>query len=200
MQKINRRHLRLSNAVEAATAMPQHDAMVESILQRYDACPEARAHGLDWYCNARGLCEKMAEKGGVSLATACAVVAALSPQLRWDANINAAWAVMARMLPHGVLKSNVAKALALVHGADIMDVLGGPKVNAFFANLFCPSSDAVTVDVWAARAAGMPEGLSLTPARYRAVAAAYVEAAALREVRPHQVQAVAWCQIRGSHS
>lgn len=96
------------------------------------------------------------------------------------------------------LPANRAKAWRIANGADPALVLGGPKVRAFFANI-TGDHDAVTVDVWAARAAeGRDNPNGPTGGRYAAIADAYRLAAASRGVSPRECQAAIWVHVRGA--
>lgn len=87
------------------------------------------------------------------------------------------------------------QAWSIAHGADPLDVLNGPKVRRFYLNITGDHS-VVTVDVWAARAAGV-DG-KLTGARYLAVERAYQNAARIVGMTPRDLQAAVWVHTRGS--
>jgi hypothetical protein len=89
-----------------------------------------------------------------------------------------------------------AKLIAQCH--DPLDVLAGPKERAFYRCIM-GYSDAVTVDVWAARVAeGHWKSPSITGRRYERIAAAYRAAARRAGVRPSTIQAATWIHIRGA--
>jgi hypothetical protein len=69
--------------------------------------------------------------------------------------------------------ANRAKAWRIACGEDPDAVLSGPKVRAFFANIM-GDVDAVTMDVWAARAAeGRRNENAPVRRRYRLLAESY---------------------------
>lgn len=172
------------------------------ILAAYDAAsPADAAAGMAWYERAESTMEAMQARYGVDRATAAGVTAALSPRVRWATNLVAAERViraaqLGMRAPSVGTRANVRKAWAIANGADPDAVLGGPKVTAFYANL-SGDHDRVTVDVWAARAAGAdPE--RLTDKRRRELRDAYTRAAAARGVTPRQLQAAVWVAVRGA--
>lgn len=55
---------------------------VESVFA--NASPEAKAYGMDWYQEANGFAKGLATRQGISEKQAAGIVAAVSPQLRWD--------------------------------------------------------------------------------------------------------------------
>ncbi len=65
--------------------------------------------------------------------------------------------------------------------------------------------EAVTVDRWAARAAldvddDTARRLLNRAAGYETIAAMYREAARVVGIAPRELQAIVWCQVRGSHA
>jgi hypothetical protein len=133
------------------------------------------------------------------------VIAALSPRVQWSTNLSAAAAIIgaaqrkeSEPIVAG-LPDNRAKAWRIANGEDPSLVLSGPKVTAFFANI-TGDHNAVTVDVWAARAAeGESNKNAPTGKRYERIADAYREAAAAaRNVSPRTMQAAVWTHIRGA--
>lgn len=183
-------------------------AMRRRILAAYDAAPEtARRDGEAWYATARMTARAIADAHGhLSERHVAGIVAALSPRVGWSSNVAGAYRMAeaaARAWPEPVVagtRSNRRKAWRIADGADPEDVLGGPKVCAFFANII-GDDEAVTVDVWAARVAegvwrsDAPSGL-----RYACIAEAYRDAARARGITPREMQATVWCAVRGQSS
>ena len=175
--------------------------MVETILSYYrsDVAQEYEARG--WYTLAQGAARRMARRHGVSLRRAAGVIAALSPLNSWAVNLMMADRLLGeaaagrRSVPRNCgLRRNVEKAWAIAQGARPLDVLSGKKVRAFYRNM-TGDMHAVTVDRWAARAAGVHE--SHATRLYDEIAAAYTEAAAIVGLTPAVLQAIIWCSIRG---
>jgi S-adenosylmethionine:diacylglycerol 3-amino-3-carboxypropyl transferase len=74
--------------------------------------------------------------------------------------------------------------------------LNGPKTVAFWRNI-TGDLDAVTVDVWAARAAtGDRSRDRVTAKQYQTIAAAYRAAADIVGANPRDVQAAVWVHTR----
>lgn len=185
------------NPREAATLA----AMRRRIRSAFESATAADlAAGLEWYGRA--------ERAAADIAPhdpdmGAAVIAALSPRNRWTVNVaQAARVVLAAACgfdcPAVSTGGNREKAWRIALGESPAAILRGPKVRAFFANI-TGDDDAVTVDVWAARAA---EGLSRTDApsgrRYALIARAYRDVAKSLDVPPRHVQAAVWVHVRGS--
>lgn len=169
------------------------------------ATDDEMSTGLTWYGHAHLLCSDMARTYGVDVATAAGVMAALSPQNRWEKNVidtrTALEAGTAAGLHTGC---QVRKADAILDGADPLDVLRGTKERSFYANIVDPMDPVpVTIDRHAHDIAvgavyGMADrGLSAA-GRYANISRAYRNAAALlsreygRTFTAAQVQAVVW--------
>jgi hypothetical protein len=176
----------------------EHRWMVSRLLGAFEVAPSsAKLEGRRWYAEAEAEVRAMAERNGYDRITTAAVIAALSPQTRWRENLANADALLARKpLPSPGYQANLEKASAIIYGMPPLDVLGGPKVRSFFGNLI-GAADIVTVDVWAQRAA---TGRDLPPpklARYKRIARAYRQAAAIVGEHPRDFQAIIWHATRG---
>lgn len=160
------------------------------------ATADHRASGMEWYALAHRIAHDIS---GGDIVRGAGVLAALSPQKEWNLNIRLA----ARAFETGVASGNTGnangKANAILAGANPLDVLGnGLKTRNFYMNILDPEcADAVTIDrhaydvALAERAEGNKR-VSLTPTRYAAFTAVYVEAADTLGILPHQLQAVTW--------
>jgi hypothetical protein len=178
------------------------DAATQRLIDAYDATDtETRRLGAAWYPNAQAMCAAMV-RTSFARDGACGVVAALSPRNGWAQNLAQAAAVLAakrqrKGCPRVHTTAMRAQAWRIAGGADPLDVLNGPKVRAFYRNL-TGDSQAVTVDVWAARAAlGVTDVPPITPKVYADIAHAYWRAAMMRGVDPSTLQATVWIDIRG---
>lgn len=154
-----------------------------------------------WYFAAHELLAREAAELGIPTRRLAGMVAALSPNTPWDTpsgktpNLDLA-VKLARTGANVHVGACMRKARAILAGADPADVLSGPKERAFYSNLADPAaSDAVTCDRWIARAIGKTrEGF--TPRQYEATAELFREMAAELSIRPHELQAAVWTQIR----
>ncbi len=181
------------------------DVMTVRLLAVFDACTAAElAAGLDWYARAEREATALAAGTDLSVAQCAGIIAALSPRVTWSVNLAGAAAMVdaanaGRLEPIVAgMTANRAKAWRIALGEDPDAVLGGPKVRAFWANI-TGDYDAVTVDVWAARAAeGYSDPRAPKGARYSAIAEAYRRAAVARGIAPRSMQAAVWTHIRGS--
>jgi hypothetical protein len=192
-----------------------------------------RAYGHGWYARARDLAVKLAGDHGGTVERAAGVIAALSPRLSWKKNVEYAElaymvykaiaergimtmredadvseAYFAGMIP--TLNANARKAFRILNGEHSEDVLGGPKVRAFYFTIVNPTDPrAVVVDRHAASIA-VNQPLSDAEigkmlgrkAAYDSLSELYRRAARIisRELgevwTPAQVQAVTWTYWR----
>lgn len=177
----------------------EHRHMRDRLIAAYVAADaDTIMAGRRWYPTAEAKIAELADAYSVGPVTAAAIVAVLSPQVKWRANIACARAVLARDAVEArrhCLHANVRKAEAIRDGADPLEVVSGPKVSAFFANLI-GSGETVTVDVWATRAATGGKQDHPTNASYPYIAAAYRAAAAQCGERARDFQAAVWLAIR----
>lgn len=181
-----------------------------NILRVYHAADrETRASGADWYARNAALLADVATRAGVSAEAAIGAAAAISPGMNWDLvpHCVARLARRERVIIPTYSRANVAKARACLKGRPPLDVLGGPKVRAFFACLAAPdASREVCVDGHATRIARALPGVirgegaadsRLTEYQYAMVADAYRLAADAEGVIPHAMQAITWLAWKG---
>lgn len=179
------------------------DEMVSAILAHYDAAEESvRNQGREWYPAAAIVAEDMARATGYSAARCAAVISHLSPRTKWADNIHRAWLVLTTGTCPGLTRNRdgAVRALSAEGGHfDLLDTFGqgAHKTRAFFANIV-GSHQLVTVDTWAARAAGVPDANLSNATTYALVSDAYREAAHQRGETARDMQAIVWCQVRGS--
>lgn len=191
--------------------------MIDNVCSILDRATDAQwTAGLYWYTSANALAWELDH---VFPTRAAGVIAALSPRLLWDKNVEYARLaynlkgydvdVIVNDTPGGnylpTLNGSALKAMAMVNGAHPRDVLGkGLKTNAFFDNILNPyTSKRVTVDKHAFDIAnGERTGYStiITDKWYRIVEAVYVEAAHVFGIAPLQAQAISWVTWRNMHS
>ena len=182
--------------------IPRNTDMTKSLLRTFAAATPAQVlDGIRWYDKHTADIDVMAEQLATPRDQVAGVVAALSPRIQWSRNLQVARetilafrAGMPISSVRGVFQTNVLKSYAILRGES--DVLGGDKTRSFARNL-SGDTDAVTVDVWAMRAAMGFDKQSLTPKQYASIARSYRSAAARVGLTPRDFQAVVWCVERG---
>lgn len=175
----------------------------QRILRLYDAATPENREASAWYGRGRSHVRRMARDHGVTERAAAGVVAAISPRLQWSQNLQYADDILAfaasgiriakPQVP--VFRQNRDKAWRIALGEYPLSVLGGMKTRSFYRNL-TGNLEAVTVDVWAGRAAGLTAA-AISDSEYAIIAEAYIEAARLRGIMPAEMQAVVWVEVRG---
>jgi len=173
-------------------------------------------HGISWYRRANKLCFDWSVQYGIPEELAAHILAALSPNSRWEENVRDARSLIREeieMLPRvhrfRTYGANVEKARRMVslwrEGLDWKQVLRGNKVTAFARNIALPAEDSsVTVDF---HALSVAYGYRFTASNcprisdtlYREVSAAYTAVARLEGLRMHELQAVTWLAWKRLH-
>lgn len=189
--------------------MIDHEKMIYNITSVYrDADKLQHAEGLLWYSDALKSANLMAIKHGVPVYIAVAVIAALSPNNKWSRNIiNADALIGAFIRGDGIDSVKVstyhkmkAKAWGILAARPDYDtakaMLKGQKITSFFCDIMGEFN--VTIDGHA-RNIAYGERVGLTDDRtnigvreYRALQAAYEEAAQRLGLMPYQLQAITW--------
>lgn len=154
-----------------------------------------------WYSEARTFAESLQSiRPEWSMVAAASVVSAFSPRVTWAHNKAKALQYAQGVTPKG-LRSHVAAADRCV--VEGFDGLRGPKTNAF-ARAIAGDVDAVVVDVWMCRAAGLRKADGTlkdapTDLEYRAIADAIRAIAGTQAVNmwPATLQALLWIIVRG---
>lgn len=127
-----------------------------------------------------------------SMEVAASVVSAFSPRVTWAHNKAKAYQYAQGIMPKG-LRSHVAAANRCQ--SEGFDGLRGPKTNAF-ARAIAGDKDAVVVDVWMCRAAGLGKDAP-NKGEYRLIANAVREVASAYNMDAATMQALLWIIIRG---
>lgn len=176
----------------------QRKVLVDNILRVYDhGTTRQYTEGMTWYNTAHDLAGMV---GFGDYSKGAGVIAALSANTGWSRNRELAEMVAngkGDQVKHfGTVLSKVEKIMG---GAPPASVLGkGLKTQSFYLNIMDPTLvGPVTVDRHAHDIArGVEWGNSnrglTTLARYNVIADAYRDAAALRDIKPHEMQAVTW--------
>ena len=146
-----------------------------------------------WYHEAQEVAEDVAEILGASLEVGASIVSAFSPRERWSSNVAKAFA-----FANGLPVSGLGNNLRMAENAKTMgfDALKGQKTNAF-ARAIAGDSDAVVIDVWMMRAAGMDRN-DPTKTQYAAISDAVRKVASDHGITPRTAQALIWIIVRGS--
>ena len=175
------------------------------------ATPAEIEAGAEWYADARRIVDALAVKYGVNPQRVAGIIAALSPLNSWGNNVNLAARFLAAKdqggLTSGYLRANLAKARAILAGADIAATLKSDKVTNFYLGIVTSGRKGVTIDRHAYAIAvnkrfGDDETPKLAGKRYAAVAECYIRASRIlskeyeMNISPAQVQSVVWCQWR----
>ena len=198
------------------TTLVDHERMIYNITSVYrDADATQYNEGLLWYSDAQRAAYVIAEKYDVPVYIAVAVIAALSPNNKWSRNVTNADALIGAFIRgDGLLSVKVSTYHAMKRKAwDILAarpdydgakaMLKGQKITSFFCDIMGEFN--VTIDGHA-RNIAYGERVGLTDDRtnigvreYRALQAAYQEAARRVGLMPYQLQAITWRVWRDRH-
>ena len=190
----------------------------------FSASTQVKQDGMTWYNDANAICAKLAAKYNTDEGLAAGVIAALSPNVRWERNVADAELMLAAQhagdadwrstkvsaYPLNRTKATIIMDNELTFAEEIQDVLNGNKTKAFYTCISNPKDfEAVCVDGHARCIFyGVREALkskSMGDREYHHIANAYREAARIitdiegELILPMQVQAVTWCQWRIHH-
>jgi hypothetical protein len=191
---------------------------VRNILKLYrQASNEDTINGVEWYARAERISVEIADKHKLPVNTVIGVMAALSPNNRWERNCKdtdtmcEAWQNGDSLDDFKVSCYNTMKQKAwsiladdLLDDDDILTRLNGQKIRSFYSNI--RGLDEVTIDGHALNIArGHREGLTsdktnMGKRQYRELQAAYVTAAKRVKVKPHVLQAITWTTWKRVHN
>ncbi|WP_344598974.1 DUF7178 family protein [Streptomyces violaceusniger] len=173
------------------------DRYVQNIMARWwSASAEQQERGRTWYRTAHDLA---AQISGGDARRGAGVIAALSANKSWHQNLRLARQVCGSGVLSGHFSDALAKAAAIMAGADPADVLPmDRKTGHFFQCIADPDDpEAVVIDRHAhdiavgERYGNRDRGLSCA-SRYELIADCYREAALQLGELPSTVQAVTW--------
>lgn len=149
-----------------------------------------------WYFEAQEVAEDVAELLSTSLEVGASIVASFSPRERWSSNVAKSYA-FANGKPVTGLSNNLAMAMSSVTLG--FDALKGLKTNAF-ARAIAGDKDAVVIDTWMIKAAGMESSKGVNKKEYKELSLAVTEVANIINLTPRTTQALIWIIARGSHA
>ena len=164
------------------------------------ATPSQIVQAMTWYNDAQSVAEEVSfiltDRGyNVDIETCAAIVSAFSPRQRWNVNVRHAIEFANGETPK-TLGNNVRMAQSAMH--EDIRALKGQKTNAF-ARAIAGDTDAVVIDVWMMRAAGMQTD-SPNKSQYNMLADAVRNIASEHGLTPRTAQALIWIVKRGSHA
>lgn len=186
---------------------------VENILAIYRlANPDEIKHGMTWYHQARCECQKIAKRQKIPLHIVVGVVAALSPNNKWDRNITNADDLIAAYLAgdhiesvkvstYHKMKEKAWGILDMMPDYDQVKILlNGQKIVCFFENIM--GEDTCTIDGHA-RNIAYAERIGLTDDRtnigkkeYAVLQEMYRQAARQCAIKAYEMQAITWVAWR----
>ena len=187
--------------------MTQH---VRNILKVYRrATTHDIINGVEWYDRAKRYAYAIASRTDTNVNTVIGVMAALSPNNKWERNVKdcermvQAWKSGEELSDFKVSCYNTMKLKAwsilednLTSDADILTRLNGQKIRSFYSNI--RGLDEVTIDGHALNIAlGVRQGLTtdktnMSKKVYRQMQEVYVRAAKRVDIKPHVLQAITW--------
>jgi len=195
--------------------MTQH---VRNILKVYRrATTEDIANGVEWYDRAKRYAETISKWTNTNLNTVIGVMAALSPNNKWERNVKdcermvQAWKSGEELSDFKVSCYNTMKLKAwsilednLTSDDDILTRLNGQKIRSFYSNI--RGLDEVTIDGHALNIAlGKVQGLTsgktnMGKKTYIEMQKVYVRAAKRVDIPAHVLQAITWTTWKREHN
>ena len=155
------------------------------------------ASGQSWYPAARETAATLASVHGTTDWQAGAVIAALSPRVHWRRNVRMADEFMRYGDTSGLSRSTARAREAMISGIGAFNPATAPKTHAFALNLI-GDDNAVTIDMWMVKAAGLPKDYRLTVGNRYAILSDIVTRLACRNnLTPAETQAIIWIAARG---
>ena len=180
-----------------------------------------RVEGMEWYNRANRVAATIAAEHGISLETAAGVIAALSPNNRWERNIvdaenliraysigGAEEAENVKVCTYGKMRTKAIQILEATSIVDHASILNGRKITAFYECII-GRTDAVCIDghaysIWFGDRLTMKQVPNIGKKLYAEIVSDYVRAARIlsengTSVTAFEVQAITWCAWRRLH-
>jgi hypothetical protein len=213
----NNKSLPIASKTKAKSSKKALPIVTKNILACfYAATATDIVDGTSWYPVALKYCQAIANESGLSVAKVAAVVAAISPNNKWEKNIKDAENLCLTYVTEGkdaaeVIKVstygvNKAKAIAILEGDDTqenhLNILNGQKVKAFYLNIM-GDPDVVTVDghaysVWVGKYIPTTQTPAIGVAMHKQISSSYVKAKTLinkqlgTSYTASEIQAITW--------
>lgn len=181
--------------------MAEYRNMTRHILQVYRAAePRHITAGLGWYDLAYTECELRAWRYDWPVVNAVCAFAHLSPRITYRQNLLLLDALLSgQHKPNGCLTRSWLAASRALGSPDPLGTFSTEALKTgSFARAILGDRNAVVVDVWSARAAGVGESMVRSTRGYHAVAEAYRRGAKRVSISARDLQAVTWCHARGA--
>lgn len=161
--------------------------------------------GIDWYNDARLLCEKLAGKYDVSLLQVAEVISVLSPQKKWETNKLEVEALFLEVFEG--IKPAFNYFATKKQLQECKDIINGNfsippkriKTWSFADNIAHVNSVQVTIDRHALRVAYDDKTAKIdkvTLTQYKEAREAYKKIAIKYGLKAYQVQAITWCAYK----
>jgi hypothetical protein len=182
----------------------------------YQANHDDVAQGLNWYPTAHRTALALTGPFACGVITSAGVIAALSPNNKWERNLQDAQRLLntfktdgayaASQIKVSTFDNNKAKALAILKlqsptVEDVVTVLNGLKISAFYRCIL-GDSQTVCVDghaysVWIGHRITITKTPKISPRLYEQISADYRAAARIvsttsQPVTPAELQAITW--------
>jgi hypothetical protein len=189
------------NARLRKAGLPTVETLTTRILRVFDRATSADVEsGATWYDEARELAFHLGRNSGYGLEHAAAAISHLSPRTTWTRNVSGAISLLIYgEQAEGIIGANFRRAHDSLDFEDVETSFGGPKTLRFFRNII-GDTEAVTVDVWAARVVGADEAQLARVGVYDAIELAFQRAARRRGVEPTTMQATTWIVARNGRA
>jgi len=196
--------------------------MIDNIIKIYKlATPEEKRDGIVWYANAYSDCNRIAIDLSVPVHIVTGVVAALSPNNKWDRNVtNARELIQAfvngddmdsvKVSTYHTMKKKAWSILEdMPDHEGVIVLLNGQKIVSFYRNIM--GDDTCTVDGHAKNIYyGERHGLTddktnVGKKEYKTISDAYVKAGKRvrvngRSLKAFEIQAITWVVWRRIHN
>ena len=195
---------------------------IDNIIKVYKlATPEEKRDGIVWYANAYADCSRIALDLSVPVHIVTGVVAALSPNNKWERNVvNAHALIEGHLNGDGIDDIRVSTYNAMKRKAwhlleempdheGVIDILNGQKIVAFYRNIM--GDDTCTVDghakniYYGERHSLTDDKTNVTKKEYKTISQAYVKAGKRvrvngRSLKAFEIQAITWVVWRRVHN
>jgi predicted transcriptional regulator len=194
---------------------------VENILTVFQlATPEEIEHGVTWYASAHCQCLDISENLDLPLNVVVGVVAALSPNNKWERNvenardlctayINGDSMESVKVSTYGRMKE---KAWSILESNPTYDetikILNGQKIVCFYQNIMGENTctvDGHAYNIYHASRQSLTGSISIGKIEYHLIQDAYRKAGQSvlvhgRELTAYEMQAVTWVAWRRIHN